>query len=127
MFLFMALTLNATLQLVSALESEKTAPSTTAQPQTKVFQLGPDDVTAMIASSESMTGNMKRHSRSANVVVGYLEVSRSLLERGKSLELAVTSIGTGSKRWFALDPIKDVKGVEKVVVDALRRKPAQTS
>jgi len=55
----------------------------------------------------------------------YLEVPRSLLEQGKSLDLAVTSIGTSSKRWFSLDPIKDVKGVEKLLVNALQRIPVK--
>lgn len=55
----------------------------------------------------------------------YLEVSRSLVEQRKSLDLAVTSIGTGSKRWFALDTIKEVKRVENLLVDALQRIPVK--
>ena len=51
-------------------EAEKTATSTTL-PRVKVFQLGPDDVTAMIASSGALSGNAKRHFRSANVVHGF--------------------------------------------------------
>ena len=55
---------------VCAQEAEKTAPSTTL-PRARVFQLHPDEVTPMIASSGSLAGNAKRHFRSANVVHGF--------------------------------------------------------
>ena len=55
---------------VFAQEADKTVPSTTL-PRVKVFQLSPDDVTAIIASSGSLSGNAKRHFRSANVVHGF--------------------------------------------------------
>jgi hypothetical protein len=47
------------------------ATSISALPQAKVFQLKPDDVTAIIASSGALSGNAKRHFRSANVVHGF--------------------------------------------------------
>ena len=40
-------------------------------PPAKVFQLRTDGVTAMIASSGALSGNAKRHFRSANVVHGF--------------------------------------------------------
>ncbi len=55
---------------VCAQEAAKTLTSTSL-PGFKVVQLRPDDVTAMIASSGSLSGNAKRHFRSANVVHGF--------------------------------------------------------
>jgi len=50
---------------VFAQEAEKPASSA------KVFQLAKDDMTAMIASSGALSGNVKRHFLSANVVHGF--------------------------------------------------------
>ena len=57
--------------LVYSEELKKSATSTTTLPQAKVFQLASRDVTAMIASSGALSGNAKRHFRSANVVHGF--------------------------------------------------------
>ena len=64
LLLSMTLILSAT-TFVCAQEAEETAPSV------KVFQLAQDDVTAIIASSGALSGNAKRHFRSANVVHGF--------------------------------------------------------
>lgn len=41
--------------------------------------------------------------------VFYLTVPREVLTPGKSLELGVHSLGSGSRRWFGLQPYKDLK------------------
>ena len=64
LLLSMALILSST-PFVSAQEVKKT-PS-----PAKVFHLRTDGVTAMIASSGALSGNAKRHFRSANVVHGF--------------------------------------------------------
>ena len=46
-----------------------------------------------------------------------------LLTQGKPCSLAVRSQGSGSKRWFALDQAADVKGVEALLIDAIRESP----
>ncbi|EMI43324.1 alpha-L-fucosidase [Rhodopirellula sp. SWK7] len=56
--------------VVCAQESTVIAQSTTL-PKADVIQLRPDDVTAIIASSGTLRGNVKRHERSANVVQGF--------------------------------------------------------
>jgi len=104
----------------------------TSEPETQGFVLSVNgkrslqfDVTREVTTWRSTDGELRLDylpTWTSNVDSGgffYLEVSRSLLEQGKSLDLAVTSIGTGSKRWFSLDPLKDVKAVEKLLVDAL--------
>ena len=55
---------------VCAQGAEKPAQSSTLS-QVKIFQLRSDGVTAMIASSGALSGNAKRHYRSANVVHGF--------------------------------------------------------
>jgi len=110
----------------------------TSEPETDGFVLSVNgqqslqfDVTRNVTAWRSAGGELRLDyfpTWTSNVDSGgffYLEVPRSLLEPEKSLDLAVTSIGTGSKRWFSLDPIKDVKGVEKLLVDALQRIPAK--
>ena len=104
----------------------------TSEPKTEGFVLSVNgkrslrfDVTREVATWRSTDGELRLGyfpTWTSIVDSGgffYLEVPRSLLERGKSLDLAVTSIGAGSSRWFALDLTKDVKGVEKTLVDAL--------
>jgi len=106
----------------------------TSEPETEGFVLSVNgkrslhfDVTREVTTWKSTDGELRLDffpTWTSNVDSGgffYLGVSRSLLEQGKSLDLSVTSIGTGSKRWFALDPMKDAKGVEKLLVDALGR------
>jgi hypothetical protein len=36
-------------------------------------------------------------------------VARDLLTPGKTCELGVRSLGTGSRRWFGLNPYTDVR------------------
>jgi hypothetical protein len=36
------------------------------------------------------------------------------------VNVRVTSLGAGSKRWFAIDTIRDVKSVEQIVRKALQ-------
>ncbi|MBB76363.1 MAG: hypothetical protein CMJ75_17800 [Planctomycetaceae bacterium] len=50
----------------------------------------------------------------------YLEVAPALLEDDQPVTLRVTSLGEGSKRWFALDTIKEVVAVEEILVGALK-------
>ena len=110
----------------------------TSEPETDGFVLSVNgqrslqfDVTREVTTWRSTDGELRLDyfpTWTSNVDSGgffYLDVSRSVLEQGNSLDLAVTSIGTGSKRWFSLDPIKDVKGVEQLLVDALRRIPVK--
>ena len=56
-----------------AKETTPSAPSapSTPPPQAKVFELEPNEVTPIIASSGSLSGNAQRHFRSANVVYGF--------------------------------------------------------
>ena len=50
----------------------------------------------------------------------YLQVAAGLLEDQTPVNVRVTSLGAGSKRWFAIDTIRDVKSVEKIVHQALQ-------
>ena len=45
--------------------------SSTSQLMTEVIELRPDDVTAIVASRGSLSGNAMRHERSGNVVQGF--------------------------------------------------------
>ena len=47
----------------------------------------------------------------------YLQVPAELLTQDQPLTLEVRSLGTGSKRWFAVDPIKDSKALETLLVE----------
>ncbi len=51
----------------------------------------------------------------------YLEVPRDLLDAKGALTVEVRSLGSGSKRWFALDDIPTVKQTERLILDALKR------
>ena len=46
----------------------------------------------------------------------YLEISNDRLKAGEPLELSVRSEGMGSKRWFSLDAVRDVKDLESVLI-----------
>jgi hypothetical protein len=50
----------------------------------------------------------------------YAVVDRSRLRPGTPCTLGVRSLGDGSKRWFALDPVTDVKASEAVLLEALK-------
>jgi len=104
-----------------------------SEPETEGFELSVNggqslrfDVTCEVTSWKSASGEVRLDyfpTWSSNVDSGglfYVHVPKALLERSKSLELSVTSIGSGSKRWFSLDPLTDVKRIESLLVDALQ-------
>ena len=50
----------------------------------------------------------------------YLVMPRNVLPTGQSVLLEVASLGSGSRRWFSVDRMQDVKEIEKLVLDALQ-------
>jgi hypothetical protein len=55
----------------------------------------------------------------------YVVVDRSRLRPGGPCALGVRSLGNGSKRWFALDPVTNVKVSEAVLQEALSVVPEE--
>ncbi|MEE3373136.1 MAG: neutral/alkaline non-lysosomal ceramidase N-terminal domain-containing protein [Planctomycetota bacterium] len=104
----------------------------TSEPQTAGFELSLNgkatlkfDVTRKGAKWASSNGQMclryfpTWNSDLDSAGLFYLEVAPTLLKNDQPVDLQVTSLGEGSKRWFALDTIGDVRAVEKILVEAL--------
>lgn len=50
----------------------------------------------------------------------YVRVPRDLLDAKGRLTIEVRSLGSGSKRWFALDDVKTARQTERLILDALK-------
>ena len=50
----------------------------------------------------------------------YVRVPRDLLDAKGCLTIEVRSLGSGSKRWFALDDVKTARQTERLILDALK-------
>ena len=58
----------------------------------------------------------KRRTQSVDIFgLFYVTVARDLLAPGKPCQLAVRSLGTGSRRWFGLNPYTDVRPISDAV------------
>ncbi len=104
-----------------------------SQPATAGFQLTIAghgsltlDVTLEAASWESKDKRAQLHyfpTWQSNVDSGglfYLVMPREAVKARQPVLLEATSLGSGSLRWFSVDTVKDVKAIEKLVVDALK-------
>ena len=104
-----------------------------SEPQTAGFELSVNgqttlafDITRQCQEWGSQDGQMRLRyfptwtSDVDSAGLFYLEIAPTLLENQRSAQLEVTSIGAGSKRWFAIDTIPDIGPVETLVVEALK-------
>ena len=112
-----------------------------SQPATKGYGLEIDgkmrlrfDVTDQVTSWQSDNGDTSLLFRptwkSGEDAAGffYLSLSGDLVTPGKSVRVGIRSLGSGSQRWFALHPVKDVVGRQPalgtdVVTTAQREDP----
>ena len=104
-----------------------------SEPETAGFQLALNgqqtlvfDITRQIDEWVSPDGQVRLHyfptwnSNVDSAGLFYLEAKPGLFEDDVPVDVRVTSLGAGSKRWFAIDTIRDVKSVEQIVQKALR-------
>jgi hypothetical protein len=104
-----------------------------SEPETAGFELSLNgsetllfDVTRQIDEWVSPDGQIRLHyfptwtSGVDSAGLFYLEAKSSLFEDHVPVDVRVTSLGAGSKRWFAIDTIRDVKSVEQIVRKALQ-------
>ena len=104
-----------------------------SEPETEGFELSVNgratiqfDITRQRARWESADGTLKLHyfpTWSSDVDSGglfYLTVPTARLVPGEAASLQVTSKGSGSKRWFSIDTLREVASVEKPLLQALR-------
>ena len=103
-----------------------------SEPVTAGFQLSLNgqetlvfDITRQIDEWVSPDGQVRLHyfptwtSSVDSAGLFYLEAKSGLFEDHVPVAVRVTSLGAGSKRWFAIDTIRDVKSVEQIVQAAL--------